>query len=172
VTIRAQPSSSAEEHATSGDSHAANEELSPILQLGTKITFHIDMDAESSFSSSPASSPSKKTSILQKMPFIVTVFDPPDPATKKKGRVVWVGDSTAQGGYSPWLLRTERTHEIYDEDANADAGVRSVQVKTWEYETGPLAYAVRQLYGQRLQVLFEDWVKNLKDFVEREEGIQ
>lgn len=170
VTMRLQPSSSSTEqqHGTSDDSHGdgnnAGKELSPILQLGTRMVFHVNMEADASSSISPPKNPEK----LREVPCVVTVFEPPDPATKKNGRIVWASDNTAHDGFSPWLLRAERTHEIYDEGTEQDQGLRKVQIATYEYQTGLLAYLVRWLHGQRLQTHFDDWVNNLKAFVERE----
>lgn len=174
VTIREQPS---QQPATRDNSHDDDDDddddddsgsnagqnrqvLSPILQLGTRMTFHVDMSAGVS------SSKNKSPEDLRETPLVVTVFEPPDPATKKPGRIVWAGDSTAPGGFSEWLLRAKRTHEIYQEET-ADGRV-TVHVANWELQKGVLAYAVRWMYGQRLQKCFERWVDDLRGFVERE----
>ncbi|KAL1968253.1 hypothetical protein VTN77DRAFT_2088 [Rasamsonia byssochlamydoides] len=172
VTIRQQPQQQpSSQHPTSDDSQAGETELSPILQLGTRMTFHVDMAAgESSWKGKKATGNDhpEKPQQLQEVPLVITVFEPPDPATKKPGRIVWAGDSTAPGGFSPWLLRAERTHEICDEEGDSSQDIRRVQVMTWELQTGWLAYVVSWLYGRRLQACFEAWVDNLKGFVENE----
>lgn len=169
VTIREQPS----QQATSAGSHRDDEsgnnagrQLSPILQLGTRMTFHVDMSAGAS-SSSKNNKNSDSPRNLQETPLVVTVFEPPDSASKKPGRIVWAGDSTGPGGFSEWLLRAERTHEIYEETKTEDGRVQ-VRVTNRELQTGVLAYAVRWMYGQTLQRCFERSVEDLRRFVERE----
>lgn len=40
------------------------------------------------------------------------------------------------------------------------------EVRNWEAQVGWAVYAVKWLYGKRLQSLFEGWVDDLRRFVE------
>ncbi|OOG00205.1 hypothetical protein ASPCADRAFT_204100 [Aspergillus carbonarius ITEM 5010] len=144
VTIRQQP----EPHAT--------QVVSPILQTGTEMTFHVNMNPTSS-----------QPQPRQDAPLIVTERHPPT-SNKKLGRIVWVTDAAAQGRIMASLLSAERVHELCEvEVQDADGRMRRMtEVRTWEAQIGTLAYVVRWMYGARLVECFELWVQNLKEFLE------
>lgn len=150
VTIREQPDDN-------GDRDGSN--LPPILQLGTRFTFHANMDAPTTTSAKDAASSQK----LHATYLVITELDPPDPATKKPGRIVWASDTAAKGGYSAWQLYYERVHEIAEIDD--DGRGRTVEVTNWENQTGVLAHAVKRMFGSKIQTSFEVWVEDLKSFV-------
>lgn len=89
---------------------------------------------------------------------VVTQFDPPDTNTNKTGRIAWGSDYTASGTLPRFLLQAERVHEIVPVD-----GDRS-EVRNWENQNGYAAYAVRWMYGRRLQEVFERWVQDLREY--------
>ncbi|KAJ5652027.1 hypothetical protein N7507_009453 [Penicillium longicatenatum] len=136
VTITSQPNTD------------ASTELSPILQKGTKMTFHVRMDPISD-------KPQKATDTALK----VTEFEAPNPETNMPGRIVWASDSEAPGGLSASLLTAEREHEIKDVEGGCE-------VRNWECQVGWLVYVVKWMYGKRLDANFELWVQDLKRFVE------
>ncbi|KAJ5549212.1 hypothetical protein N7513_006446 [Penicillium frequentans] len=123
-------------------------ELSPILQKGTKMTFHVRMD--------PTSDKPQKANDTQLM---VTELEAPNPETNTPGRIVWVSDSEAPGGFSPSLLTAEREHEIKEVEGGCE-------VRNWENQIGWLVYAIKWMYGKRLEANFDLWVQDLKRFVE------
>lgn len=100
---------------------------------------------------------------------MVTEFAPPDfttasntdaGATPMRGRIAWAADPSAAGTMLPALLKAERVHELTE---TADG----TEVRNWEIQTGIVAYVVRWMYGVRLREVFEDWVHDLKGFVEK-----
>ncbi|KAH8426809.1 SRPBCC domain-containing protein [Aspergillus melleus] len=151
VTIREQPGTDAQP--------ASSEALSPILQLGTKMTFHVQMDP-----SSP------KPQNAQGVALAVIEFDPPDAATQKPGRIVWANDVTAKGGIPSFLLTAERVHEVQEVVIDEEGGPtrRVTEVRNWEAQVGYLVYVVRWMYGAQLKKNFETWVRDLKQYVERQ----
>lgn len=90
---------------------------------------------------------------------MVTELEAPNSETNTPGRIVWVSDSEAPGGFSPSLLTAEREHEIKDVEGGCE-------VRNWENQIGWLVYAVKWMYGKRLEANFELWVQDLKRFVE------
>ncbi|KAF9892927.1 hypothetical protein FE257_000519 [Aspergillus nanangensis] len=144
VTIRAQPG------VTSSESS-----LSPVLQQGTKMTFHVQMDP-----SAP------KPQRAQDIPLVVAEFDPPDAATKKPGRVVWTADVSASGSLPAFLLTAERVHEV-EQVGETPGGKAVTEVRNWEAQVGYLVYVVRWMYGVQLKKNFETWVQGLKTYVEK-----
>ncbi|KAJ5769290.1 hypothetical protein N7520_003849 [Penicillium odoratum] len=140
VTIRSQPNTESN----------IDTELSPILQRGTKMTFHVRMD--------PTSTKPQKATDTQ---LVVTEFEAPNPETNTAGRIVWASDSEAPGGFSASLLTAEREHEIKDVEGGTE-------VRNWENQVGWLVYAVKWMYGKRLERNFDLWVEDLKRFVEGE----
>lgn len=139
VTIREQP----------GADHS-----SPVLQNGTRMTFHVRMD--------PTSESEQDAQLW------VTEFDPPDSSSDKPGRIMWAGDLAAKGSFPPWLLTAERVHELRDVEVEVEGGEtkRMTEVRNWEAQVGYLVYVVRWMYGTVLQRNFETWVDDLKRFVE------
>ncbi|OXV05200.1 hypothetical protein Egran_07032 [Elaphomyces granulatus] len=184
VTIREQPT------AVDSNNASAVTPLSPVLQLGTRMTFHVDMD-----SSTPSYSAKKRNGSddtgdqikrkLRPTSFVVTVFEPPDPSSKEPGRIAWAADPTGPGGFPPWLHAAERVHEIYkaeeEEGAETEQDGRTpcertarmtTKVRNWELQAGWLAYVVRWLFGQVLQRKFEIWVEDLKTFMEEQAEVE
>ncbi|CAI7577579.1 unnamed protein product [Penicillium glandicola] len=114
VTIRSQPTPNpspstsapdptpAEPTSTSApQSTNTNTTLSPILQKGTKLTFHVRMDTTST-KPKPASD----------VYLLISEYRAPNTETGEVGRIVWVIDTEAPGAFSPSLLTAEREHEI------------------------------------------------------------
>ncbi|OJJ33940.1 hypothetical protein ASPWEDRAFT_184488 [Aspergillus wentii DTO 134E9] len=145
VTIREQPNSN------------PDTALSPILQHGTKMTFHVHMDPSST-----------KPQTEQAAVLVVTEFSPPDADTHKPGRIVWAGDSTAKGAFPASLLTAERVHEVVDIEVQGEDGQmrKGTEVRNWEAQVGYLVYVVRWMYGTQLKKNFETWVRDLKGYVE------
>lgn len=145
VTIREQP----------GSNPTAETPLSPVLQQGTKMTFHVHMDPSSSSE--------------QDVPLVVATFTPPDMATRQPGRIVWTNDESASGAIPGWLLRAERVHEVEEvevADTNGQVQTRT-EVRNWEAQVGYLVYVVRWMYASTLKRNFEAWVGDLQQYVER-----
>ncbi|KAA8645973.1 SRPBCC domain-containing protein [Aspergillus tanneri] len=149
VTIREQPS---ESQLSSSDA------LSPVLQRGTKMTFHVRMNPSST-----------QPTGEQEVPLVVTEFDPPDSAAQRPGRIVWASDATAKGGIPAFLLTAERVHEVEEVMVDGEGGParRVTEVRNWEAQVGYLVYVVRWMYGMQLKKNFETWVRDLKQDVEK-----
>ncbi|KAE8386411.1 hypothetical protein ETB97_002524 [Aspergillus alliaceus] len=144
VTIREQPGSEFQSY---------EEALSPILRIGTKMTFHVHMDP---------SSPGERD-----VPLIVTEFDPPTVSPPRPGRIVWTGDVTAKWSIPAGLLTAERVHEVEEVEVQEGRRVKRVtEVRNWEAQVGYLVYVVRWMYGAQLEKNFETWVQDLKEYVE------
>lgn len=124
--------------------HQPGQHDSAILQLGTKMTFHVHMDANSPV----------ETDVY----LVVTQFEPPEGG--KTGRIAWAADYTASGTLSRFLLRAERVHEVVPVDEG-----RGSEVRNWEVQVGYAAYAVRWMYGRVIQGAFERWVEELREYV-------
>ncbi|KAJ5884941.1 hypothetical protein N7495_009451 [Penicillium taxi] len=144
VTIRSQPKTSTEE--TEGNS------LSPILQPGTKVTFHVRMDPTST-----------KAQAARDVHLVVTECVKPSVVNNTVGTIVWISDFEVPGAMGPSLLTAERVHELTDAISE---GVSGTEVRNWEAQVGWLVYIVKALFGTKLQVNFEHWVNDLKGFVE------
>ncbi|EAW09463.1 uncharacterized protein ACLA_036680 [Aspergillus clavatus NRRL 1] len=143
VTIREQPDTP----------DASADSLSPILQQGTKMTFHVHMD--------PSSSGRQKDTDIQLM---VIAFEPPNAGAKTPGRIVWASDSAAKGGIPAMLLTAERVHEVEEVEVSGNGGEvrRGTEVRNWEAQVGYLGYVVRWMYGAQLKQNFETWMRDLK----------
>ncbi|CAG8399965.1 unnamed protein product [Penicillium salamii] len=136
VTIRSQPNPTTP--------------LSPILQKGTKFTFHVRMDPTST---------SDKPQPATDVHMLITECSAPDPETGSVGRIVWTGDFEAKGTMARSLLTAERVHEVVDVGGGTE-------VRNWEAQVGWVVFMVRIMYGVRLQANFELWVDDLRRFVE------
>lgn len=124
------------------------------------MTFHVRMDA------------SKPNSVTNSNLVVTTLEQPSLAPTTTSGqghqeqvyRVAWAIDNPSSGfagvALPGWVLRSERVHEI------RDLGEGGCEIKTWECMAGSGAYLVKRLHGQRLQKGFENWVLELKKFVE------
>lgn len=125
------------------------------------MTFYTIMDAKK---------PEKKA----EAPLIVEGFEPPSPdleSGRRIARVMWFmdHDSSVKGSYAHWLLHPERVHELEELGGDEEGWT---EVRTWEAQTGLLAYVVKALYGSILQREFQTWVENLKAFVEGKGGVR
>ncbi|RWQ99193.1 hypothetical protein C8Q69DRAFT_450152 [Paecilomyces variotii] len=180
VTIREQPrsdpsigdaaaaASSSSSHPDESNEYGNNDNLnnknkkknlSPILNPGTKATFHVLMDPKN---------PGRTTQVH----LVISDFQPPSPDAGSEvggriARIVWSSDygSGFKGAVSSWFLYAERVHEIQELDGEERGWI---EVRTWEAQRGVLAYVVRYLYGGFLKGCFERWVGDLKVFVERD----
>lgn len=148
VTIRSQPDDSSPEGEEAQQTEPSTT-LSPILQKGTRMTFHVRMDPTST-----------KPQAARDVALVVTDFTAPDPSTQTVGRIVWTADYDAAGSMPRSLLAAERVHEV----TGVEGGT---EVRNWEAQNGWAVYAVRWLYGKRLQGIFEGWVEDLRGFAER-----
>ncbi|KAJ5115933.1 hypothetical protein N7456_000281 [Penicillium angulare] len=142
VTIVAQPNT------TTTDSETP---LSPILQNGTRMMFHVLMD--------PTSPKEKFTDTS----LVVTKFEPPSEENGSTGRIVWSSDFEAKDTFSPLLLTAEREHEILAVEGGSE-------VRNWENQIGYLAYVIRWMFGKQLNDNFELWIGGLKRFAEGDVG--
>ncbi|KAI2786363.1 hypothetical protein POX_g08747 [Penicillium oxalicum] len=149
VTIRSHPDTEAED----------TETLSPRLRKGTRMTFHVHMNPTST-----------KPQTARDTQLVVTEFVVPDPSTKTPGRIVWVADADAPGGFMPSLLYAERVHEIVDVDGHGEGVGSRAEVRNWELQTGYLVYLVKWMFGAKLRHNFELWMSDLKRFVEGKQG--
>lgn len=96
--------------------------------------------------------------------FTINLFEEPNPAEGKPGKIVWTGDPSSKGAIPYWLLRAERMHIISEEDAT---GGKVVKVNNWEFQAGWLAWIVKWMYQSMLEdTAFPAWVKGLKEYVE------
>lgn len=110
---------------------------------------------------------SAKPQAAQDVQLVVTECVAPNPESRTPGRIVWITDYDAAGSLPRALLAAERVHEVTDVEVGEGEG-RSVgtEVRNWEAQVGWAVYAVKWLYGKRLQSLFEGWVDDLRRFVE------
>ncbi|CAF9942112.1 hypothetical protein IMSHALPRED_003207 [Imshaugia aleurites] len=113
------------------------------LLPGTKFTEHVDMAG-------------RGRSTIVKMKLLMTVLDEMNEPGKNGFKVVWLGK-----GYPDWALRSERVHEIYEED-----GGGGTVYDVYETFSGPLAWAVKFFVGGTLVKRFGQWNGELKEFVE------
>lgn len=152
------PRATIREQADADNSDPAS--LSPVLRKGTRVTFHVRMDPTST-----------KPQAARDVYLLVTECTAPNPETKIPGRIVWVADRDAPGAMSPSLLNAERVHELTDvEIGEGENAVKGTEVRNWELQTGWMIYAVKWMFGTKLQQNFELWVSDLKKFIEGEEG--
>ncbi|CAL5869276.1 uncharacterized protein PFLUO_LOCUS3504 [Penicillium psychrofluorescens] len=150
VTIRSQPDTPLDNDNNNPST------LSPVLQLGTRLTFHVCMD--------PTSSQPQVATLAH---HVITEFVPPDAAKGTTGRICWASDFDVPGTMGPSLLTAERVHELKDVEITEGENVlRGTEVRNWTCQVGWLVYVVRWMYGERLHQNFELWVQDLKNYVE------
>lgn len=113
------------------------------LRPGILFKEHVDMRGQG------------KNTIV-KMKLLMTALDIIEESGRNGFKVVWLGK-----GYPDWALRSERVHEIY-RDANDESTLYNV----YETFSGPLAWAVKVLFGKTLVNRFGQWNSELKAFVE------
>lgn len=114
---------------------------------------------------------STKPQAARDVQLIVTECVAPDPESRSPGRIVWIADYEAAGSLPRALLAAERVHEVTDVDGEVGEGEAEersagTEVRNWEAQVGWVVYAVKWLYGKRLQSSFEGWVDDLRGFVE------
>ena len=113
------------------------------LHPRTLFTEHVDMAG-------------RGRSTIVKMKLLMTTLDESYEAARRGFKVVWLGK-----GYPDWALRSERVHEIYEEE-----GGRGTIYNVYETFSGPLAWAVKFFVGGTLVKRFRQWNGELKAFVE------
>ena len=123
--------------------HPAQPEGSQRLRPGMLFTEHVDMAGHG------------RPTIVQ-MKLLMTSLDEMQEPGRNGYRAVWLGK-----GYPDWALRSERVHEIYQED-----GKGATVYNVYETFSGPLAWAVRVFVGKTLVKRFGQWNGELKGFVE------
>jgi hypothetical protein len=116
---------------------------------------HLALNSRAIFYPQMAPKPKKPT----KLQIHVTILEQ---ATEDNGesRICWVFDQPWVPG---WMLYSERMHTIRGLSEEDGGGV---EVKTWENFNGVAAYIVRWMYGKRLAEAYEEWVTDLKGYVE------
>lgn len=150
VTIRSQPDT------RSDNDHNDTSTLSPVLQLGTRLTFHVRMDPDSS-----------QRQAATDIHLVITEYVPPDAAKGTTGRICWALDFDVRGAMGPSLLKAERVHELKDVEITEGENVlRGTEVRNWECQAGWLVYVVKWMYGGKIRRNFELWVQDLKNYVE------
>lgn len=118
---------------------------SETLSTGTKMSMKIRMKPGANL-------------MTQKM--VVTELERPVPNERGHSgnvhRVCWKFT-----GLPEFMLRTGRTNDIIEE------GEASCEYRTTEIQSGPSAYAVKSMYGETLQMRFEDMANDLKAYAEQ-----
>jgi hypothetical protein len=175
-TIRYQPTSTT----TISNNHPVDDgsPLSPVLQLGTKFTLHanVGMKPETTMEASlRLYDEGRLTDVF----LVIILFDEPNPAEGKPGRIVWGTDTSAKGSFPLWLLRAERIHVISEEEEEGGEGKdtegersgvsqrKVVRVNNWEFQIGWLAWIVRWVLQSTLAEAFTAWTEGLKEYVEK-----
>lgn len=115
------------------------------LSPGTLFKEHVDMAG-------------RGRSTIVKMKLLMTVCEEIKESSRDGYRVVWLGK-----GYPDWLLRSERVHEIFQTN-----GTGETTYHVYETFSGPLAWAVKVLFGKTLVKRFQQWNGELKCFAERD----
>lgn len=130
--------------------HSPGSQDPTILAKDTAMTFKVNM-------TSSVSTQSKE---------LVNVMDPPPEShpnsTGKVTRIGWTMDNKA-ALVPRFMLAAERVNEI------DDLGDGTCVYRTWQTFGGPIARIVKWKYEQALQDRFDDWVRDLKQFVEEKE---
>lgn len=119
-------------------------ELLDRLPIGTQITEHVRMTP---------------TSSLRKQKVVVTSFSAPDVGESSQTdvyKICWQAKGIPRS-----LLRADRTMEVVMTESG-----NTCEFRSWEFMAGPLAYAVKLMYGDTLQARFEDWAADLKSYAE------
>ena len=94
-------------------------------------------------------------STVVKMKLLMTTLDETNEPNRHGFKVVWLGK-----GYPDWALRTERVHEIYEDEGGGTV------YEVYETFSGPLAWVVKFFLGDTLVRRFGQWNGELKAFVE------
>lgn len=139
-----------------------NDEKDGQLHTATMFTFHVIMDEKKPKSATPTQ-------------LIVTDISTPEHPSEYIGADVLKCEDTfttdlskvyriswkCEGGFASKGLKTERFHEVIP------LGLNECEVRTWENQAGVLAYTVRWLYKKTLEVKFQLWCDDLKQFCEK-----
>ncbi|KAL2815474.1 hypothetical protein BJX63DRAFT_158434 [Aspergillus granulosus] len=147
VTIRDQPESPAND--------------SPVLNSGSRFTFHVNMYPEAE---TPANLRDTYLKIIEYEAPTPTPSPTDGSSHTRKARIVWASDGAADGYVMSSLLTAERVHEL-SEVQGEDGKVRT-EVRNWESQVGYLAYVVRWMFEGRLKGNFAVWESGLKGYVE------
>ncbi|KUL84636.1 hypothetical protein ZTR_06704 [Talaromyces verruculosus] len=125
-TIRYQPPTTT----STSTPQSTSEEQSPILQLGTKFSIHVNMSITSTTTLAESLSLYEQGK-LTALNLIVTLFEAPDPLTQKAGRIAWTIDHDEMRSVPRWLIKLERMHVVSETETSEEAG-SVVNVNTWE----------------------------------------
>lgn len=139
-----------------------NEEDDGQLHKATMFTFHVIMDGKKPKSATPTqlivtdiSTPEHPSDYIE-----ADVLEREESFTTDLSRVYRISWK-CEGGFASKGLKTERFHEVIA------LGPNECEVRTWENQAGVLAYTVRWLYKKTLEVKFQLWCDDLKQFCER-----
>lgn len=160
-TIRYQPPTTT----STSTSESTSEEQSPILQLGTKFSMHVNMSLTSATTLAESLSLHKQGK-LTVLHLIVTLFEAPDPLVNKEGRIAWTIDHDEMGSVPRWLIKLERMHVISEKE-NSEEG-KVINVNTWELMASSWSASVMGWFFRRKfeDVCFPAWLGTLKEYVE------
>jgi hypothetical protein len=75
-------------------------------------------------------------------------------------RVAWIVE-----GYPNWLFNTVRCNEIEEVVPKEGEEIECIY-RTWEDQSGPLAYIVKTMFGKDIEKGINDWANDLKRFAE------
>ncbi|EEA20165.1 hypothetical protein TMatcc_000140 [Talaromyces marneffei ATCC 18224] len=164
-TIRYQPTTTST--CTTSDSVGDGDEPSPILQLGTKFSMHVNMSMTSTTTVADSLSLHEQGK-LTSLHLIVTLFEAPDPLTHKAGRIAWTIDHDEMRIVPKWLLKLERMHVVSEKEGTEEEGGKVINVTTWEIMASSWAASIM---GWFLRNTFEDvnfpaWLGGLKEYAE------
>ena len=131
------------------------------LHIGSKLTFHVIMDASKPSSETPTqllvtdiSTPSKPSTYIP-----TEVLEKEDTYTsdlQKVYRISW----KVHGGFASRGLKAERFHQVIV------LGENECEVRTWENQGGMLAHAVKWMYQKTIPQKFALWCEDLKKVCE------
>lgn len=167
-TIRYQPPSttSASSVSTNGEAESNSEENhSPILQLGTKFSMHVNMSLTSATTLADSLILHEQGK-LTTLHLIVTLLEAPDSSTGKAGRIAWTIDYDEMQFVPRWLIRLERMHVVSERGIPEEG--RAVNVNTWEMMASSWTASIMGwfLRDKFEEVCFPAWLGGLKGYVE------
>lgn len=165
-TIRYQPTTTTNTRESINDNAAESirEDQSPILQLGTRFSMHVNMSLSTTttLADSLYLHEQGKATTLH---LIVTLFKAPDPSTSKPGRIAWTIDYDETRSVPKWLIRLERMHVVSDKKAE---GRTVVNVSMWELMASSWVSSFMRWYlgGTFEELYFPAWLGALKEYTE------
>ncbi|KAF1982490.1 hypothetical protein K402DRAFT_397568 [Aulographum hederae CBS 113979] len=144
--------------------HSQPADISPdddTLRLGTDFSFHVVMDERKPDSANMTrlavtdlSTPEYPSSYLSPEFLDANPCFSPASASSRIYRIGWT--SSPKAGLISYGLKAERFHEVIP------LGEGECEVKTWECQGGPLAWAVKWMFGKVLERKFGEWCEGLK----------